>query len=89
MIQDKYMKQDLKEAAKEQQCAMDLLIKVAVAFYHEDLTLAKQALKDIEKSVESLDRLQKRKENHEKLVQAAQRLSEDGILVAVVQRRFH
>jgi hypothetical protein len=89
MIQDKYMKQDLKEAAKEQQCAMDLLIKVAVAFYHEDLTLVKQALKDIEKSVNSLDRLQKRRENHKKLVEAAQRLSEDGIIVAVVKRRFH
>jgi cell division protein ZapA (FtsZ GTPase activity inhibitor) len=89
MIKRKYMDQDLEKAACEQKCSMDLLITVATALYHDDLVSAKQALKDIEKSVERLSRLQQRKLNHEKLVEAAQKLSEGGILVSVVQRRFH
>jgi hypothetical protein len=88
VIKRKYMDQDLEKAACEQKCSMDLLIRVATALYHDDLVLAKQALKDIEKSVESLNCLQQRKVNHEKLVKAAKELSEDGILVTVVQRRF-
>jgi predicted nucleotidyltransferase len=89
MIKKKYMDQDVEKAACEQKCSMDLLITVATALYHDDLVSAKQALKDIEKSVERLSRLQQRKVNHEKLVEAAQKLSEEGILVAIVQRRFH
>jgi hypothetical protein len=88
MIKSKYLEQDMEMAAVEQKCSMDLLIKVATALYHDDLGLAKQAIKDIEKSIESLSCLQQRKANHEKLVEAARKLSEDGILVAVVQRRF-
>jgi predicted sugar kinase len=89
MIKSKYLEQDVEKAAVEQKCSMDLLIKVATALYHDDLSSAKQALKDIEKSIESLSCFQQRKINHEKLVEAARKLSEDGILVAVVQRRFH
>lgn len=89
MIKSKYLEQDVETAACEQKCSMDLLINVATALYHDDLDSAKQALKDIEKSIESLSCLQQRKVNHEKLVEAARKLSEQGILVTVVQRRFH
>jgi predicted sugar kinase len=82
-----YHEMDQEQAASEHQCALDLLIHMAIALYQDDLNKANQTVKDLEKSLGELSRLKERKQNYDQLLKIAQKLAKDGVLVSVVQRR--
>jgi predicted sugar kinase len=82
-----YHEIDQEQAKKEHMCSMDLLTLMAIALYYDDLEEAKQVLNDLNKSLDELSKLKERKQNYDQLMKIAQKLSKEGIVISVVQRR--
>ncbi|MBM7585808.1 nitrate reductase assembly molybdenum cofactor insertion protein NarJ [Bacillus pakistanensis] len=85
---NQYHVQDMEKALLEHICSMDLLNHAKHALSFDDLEEVKRSLKDIEKSVNELEKLKEKKRNYNQLVKIAQKLAQDGVLISVVQRRM-
>ncbi|MGF2617766.1 hypothetical protein FZC84_12060 [Rossellomorea vietnamensis] len=84
----KYMEQDQETSLQEKMCAMDLLVRTALAIHFDDVKGAKEILSDINKSLNSIEKMQARKENYDQLQQVATNLAKKGLLVSIVTRRL-
>jgi hypothetical protein len=83
-----YLKKDQAQALAENDCAMDLLIRISDALYSDDLDEVQLCLKDLGNSVGELTRLKERKCNYDRLVETTQKLVNQGILASTVSRRL-
>jgi hypothetical protein len=85
---DHYLKKDEAKALAENDCSMDLLIRISDALYADNLDEVQLCLKDLGNSVGELTRLKERKRNYNRLVETTQKLVNKGVLASTISRRL-